>query len=299
VVEETDKWIYQSDGYDTLRNQENPMSKRPLTIADPGHFEFYCHSSPATVYPEEAHETVQICIPLENALYSVTRQSETGRKIVHHLGSRDVLVVPIGQPHSVTWRRQADIVSLQVSEAFIASALDVSRLRVPEAFTVRDPFISAAAAELRASLCAEGRPNLIFAEAIATTIAYRIGTGAKANGGIRAKDSAPAFSGRDLARIERFIEEGLDQPITVSMLAKLSGLSMWHFMRRFNASHGMSPHSFVTRRRLLRAGTLLSSTKLSIAEIALEIGMTHSHLSRTFLKQFGVSPREFRRLRQE
>jgi AraC family transcriptional regulator len=251
------------------------------------------------VYPEEIHDTVQICVPLARALYSVVRQSETGRRLVHHLGSRDTLVVPAGQPHSVNWRRQANVVSLQVSDAFIAHALGVSRLHLPDTFTVRDPFISAAAAELHDSLCVEGRPNLVFAEAIATLIVCRIGARTPGNGGIRAKELVPAFSASELARIERFIEERLDQTITVAMLANLTGLSMWHFMRRFNASHGLSPHNFVALRRLLRARELLSDTKLSVSDIALEVGMTHSHLSRSFLLRFGLSPREFRRQRHK
>jgi AraC family transcriptional regulator len=270
------------------------MIKRPIVLADPGRFEMLCHSSPATMYPEEEHTTVQICIPLEYALYTLVRQSETGRRLVHHLGSRDVLAVPIGQPHAVTWRRQADIVSLQLTEAFIGRSLGVSHLRIPDSFTVRDPFISAAAASLRDSLRIDGQPSIAYAEAIATAIAFRIAMHSNGNRGIRAKERAPAFSGRELARIERFIDERLDEPISVAMLASVAGLSMWHFMRRFNASHGLSPHHFITQRRLLRARELLLGTALSITEIALEIGMTHSHLSRSFLRQFGHSPREYR-----
>src|SRR5579864_3043016 len=135
------------------------MSKRPLIFSDPGHFEIYCHFSPPVVYPEETHETVQICVPLEHALYNVTRQSETGRALVHHLGARDVLAVPVGQPHSVNWRRPADVVSLQISESFIAEALGAPSLQLQDSFTLRDPFISAAAAQLRMSLRAEGRPS--------------------------------------------------------------------------------------------------------------------------------------------
>jgi len=72
------------------------------------------------------------------------------------------------------------------------------------------------------------------------------------------------------------------------------GLSMWHFLRRFSASHGLSPHAFITQRRLARAKELLAKTNLSIVEIALAVGMSHSHFSRTFLAQFGMAPREFR-----
>jgi AraC family transcriptional regulator len=273
------------------------MNQRPLTISQPGQFDLYCHRSPVTVYPEEAHDTIQVCIPLERALYSVVRQSETGQRLIHHLGARDVLAIPIGQTHTVHWRRTADIVSLQLSAAFLARALGVSHLCIPDTFTVRDAFISAAAGELRNAVHAAGQPSLAYAEAIATTIAYRVGLQAAANRGIRAKERVPAFSARELGRIDSFISERLDQPISVSMLAELTGLSLWHFMRRFNASPGMSPHEFITRRRLSRARTLLADSRLSVSAIALEIGMTHSHLSRTFLKQFGLSPREFRRQR--
>jgi AraC family transcriptional regulator len=279
----------------SAKDDRIPMSQRPLTRNDPGQFELYCHSSPATVYPEETHATIQICIPLENALYDVIRQSETGRRVVHHLGSRDVLALPIGQPHSVMWRRQADIVSFHMSEDFIAHALGVGRLQLADTFTVRDPFISAAAAELRSSLKVAGRLSPIFAEAIATLVAYRIGLCARQHTGIRTAARAAAFTGRELIRIERYIEDRLHQCITVSMLADLTGLSLWHFMRRFNASRGLSLHGYITQRRLLRARKLLADTDLSVVRIALETGMTHSHLSRSFSRQFGIAPREFRR----
>jgi AraC family transcriptional regulator len=273
------------------------MSKWPPMFSDPGRFEINCHFSPPTVYPEETHETVEICVPLERALYNVTCQSETGRALVYYLGARDVLAVPVGQPHSVDWRRSADIVSLHMSEAFIARALGLPSLHLQDMFTLRDPFISAAAAQLRMSLRADGRPSLAFAEAMATAIAYRVGLGAARGRGIRAGESVRALSASQLARIERFIEEHLDQPISLAALAELVGLSMWHFMRCFNASHGLSPREVITERRLARAQRLLSDSKLTITEVALEIGMSHSHFSRSFLRRYGLSPREYRRQR--
>jgi AraC-like DNA-binding protein len=273
------------------------MKTRPLTFADPGRFELYCHHSPPTTYPEESHETVQICVPMPRALYSVIRQSETGRSLVQHLGARDVLVLPVGQPHGVAWRRSADIVSLQLSRHFIAEALGVAELRLEDTFALRDPFITAAADQLRTSLRGGEPISPAFAEAIATVIAHRVG--------LRAGTAAPgerknvqALSGPHLARIEYFIEQHLDQPISLTTLAQQSSLSLWHFTRRFHASHGVTPHAFITERRLARAQTLLTGSRLSITEIALEVGMSHSHFSRSFLQRFGVSPREFRRQTQ-
>jgi AraC family transcriptional regulator len=104
-----------------------------------------------------------------------------------------------------------------------------------------------------------------------------------------------ALSRRQLAAVERRIDETLDQTITVPDLADVAGMSTWHFMRRFFASHGVSPHEYVTQKRLARARSLLSETPTSITEIALEIGMSHSHFSRTFLQHCGMSPREYRK----
>ncbi len=273
---------------------------RPLTFADPGRFEVYCHHSPPTVYPEEIHDTVQVCIPLEHAVYRVTRSSESGRTLVHNLGSRDVLVVPTGQPHAVTWRRPADVVSLQLSEAFITQALGVQTLSLPDAFTVRDAFISAAADQLRSVLRAEGGVSPAFAEAMATAIAYRVAVAGPAVGsGLRGTDRASPLSTVQLGRLEAFIDEHLDEPISLGKLAESLGMSTWHFMRRFNASHGISPHAFITQRRLDRAQVLLATSRLPITAIALEVGLSHSHFSRTFLAKAGLSPREYRRLRRD
>jgi AraC family transcriptional regulator len=271
---------------------------RPLTFADPGRFEIYCHHSPPTIYPEETHETVQVCVPLEGALYQVIRSSETGRSLLHTLGSRDVLVVPAGQPHAVTWRRPADVVSLQLSGRFISQALGLSNLSLPDTFTVRDTFVSAAAAQLRTVLRAEGGVSPAFAEAMATAIAYRVAVAGPTNGGrIGGTDRGAALSKQQLTRIEGFIDEHLDEPIPVTRLAELLGMSTWHFMRRFHASHGTSPHAFITQRRVERAQALLANPTLSITAIALEVGLSHSHFSRAFLANVGVSPREYRRQR--
>jgi len=268
--------------------------RRPIIHEEPGRFELYCHNSPPTSYPEETHRTIQVCVPLERALYSVVRQSEAGRNLVHQLGARDILVLPIGQPHSVVWRRTADIVSLQLSERFVAEALDIPKLKLADTFTLRDPFISTVARELRQSLVAGGPPSPAFAEAVATLIAYRVGMAGNRNGVVGIGRTIQAFSSASLDRIERYIADHLDQRISLSDLASQVNVSLWHFIRRFHASHGISPHAYIAERRFDRARRLLAESRMSITEIAIEVGMSHSHFSRSFLKRFGVSPSEFR-----
>jgi AraC family transcriptional regulator len=271
------------------------MDQRPLTFADPGQFEVYCHHSGPTLHTEEMRGTLQICVPLEGARYSVVRHSETGRAITQHLGARDILVIPTGQPHAIDWRRPADIVSLQLTESFVAHALGVPRLPVRDTFTVRDPFISAAARQLRMALAADRHMSPAFAAAIATAITFRVASAAPSGPQVRSPESAPALRMHQLALVEQYVDEHLGEPVTLAALANLLGLSQWHFMRCFKSSHGLSAHEFVTQRRLARAQALLMRSELSITDVALEVGMSHSHFSRTFLRRCGVSPREYRR----
>jgi AraC family transcriptional regulator len=102
---------------------------------------------------------------------------------------------------------------------------------------------------------------------------------------------APAL----LHRIERYIDENLERPIGLPELATVAGLSRWHFLRLFRKTVGVSPHDYVTQRRLERAKHLLRTTDRSVMDIAAEVGMTHSHFSRVFSRKLGVTPTAFRR----
>jgi len=270
-------------------------SRRPTLFVEPGMFELYCHRSSPTVYPEETHETFQICIPLAGAHYGVVRHSETGSRLEHNLGARDILIVPRQQQHAVHWRKTADIVSLQFSDDFVSQALHADGMRFADARTVRDPLISASAAMLEASLAAGDELPPAVASAFATLLVYRISTHALDHRGRVSTKPVTALSATELRRLDRYIEERLDQAITLADLAACLGMSLWHFSRRFEAAQGATPHAYVASKRLRRAKDLLANSELQVVDIALEVGMTHSHFSRTFLRSFGLTPTEFRR----
>jgi AraC family transcriptional regulator len=98
-----------------------------------------------------------------------------------------------------------------------------------------------------------------------------------------------------LCRLEQYIDENLERQFGLPELATIAGLSRWHFLRLFRETVGVSPHDYVTQRRLERAQHLLRTTGRSVMDIAGEVGMTHSHFSRVFARRLGVTPTEFRR----
>jgi AraC family transcriptional regulator len=91
------------------------------------------------------------------------------------------------------------------------------------------------------------------------------------------------------------IEARLTDPLTLERLSAEAGLNPTHFSRAFKQSLGESPHRHLVRRRLERARELLVGTRLSILEVALEVGYgSPSHFATAFRKATGLSPRQYR-----
>jgi AraC family transcriptional regulator len=99
-------------------------------------------------------------------------------------------------------------------------------------------------------------------------------------------------------RALEFIESHLNQSFTLDQLADALGMSMFYFCRQFKHSMGITPHQYVTRRRIERAKELLWHSKLSITEIALQVGFaTPSAFSQVFRRSTGMTPKAFRQQR--
>ena len=99
-----------------------------------------------------------------------------------------------------------------------------------------------------------------------------------------------------LRRIKEFVDVHISKGIGISELARLVGLSQFHFIRAFKHSVGLSPYQYVLSERIIVAKELLSQRDRSIADVALAVGFSDaSQLSRVFRKLVGVTPAAFRR----
>ncbi|MDO9321109.1 MAG: helix-turn-helix domain-containing protein [Pseudomonas sp.] len=92
-----------------------------------------------------------------------------------------------------------------------------------------------------------------------------------------------------------YIEQHLDQPLSIDQLAQSVALSPYHFARMFSASFGLPPHRYVLSRRLQRGAQLLRHSRLAVGEIALACGFASaSHFSNRFRASFQATPGQYR-----
>ncbi|WP_105619854.1 AraC family transcriptional regulator [Vallitalea okinawensis] len=92
-----------------------------------------------------------------------------------------------------------------------------------------------------------------------------------------------------------YIEENLDQEITVENLAEISLCSKFHFHRLFKAMVGIGVMEYVRKRRLTIAAQKLHYTCESIINIAMDVGYnSHTAFTRAFKGLYDLSPIEYR-----
>jgi transcriptional regulator GlxA family with amidase domain len=93
-----------------------------------------------------------------------------------------------------------------------------------------------------------------------------------------------------------WIMSNLDQPHTVTTLARRSAMSTRTFARRFVEETGTTPMQWITDQRVLYARRLLEATDLDVDRIAGQAGFgTATLLRHHFRRVIGVTPSDYRR----
>jgi len=109
--------------------------------------------------------------------------------------------------------------------------------------------------------------------------------------------SCPSWPQR-FARVRDYIEHNLGEAISLEDLARVAGISRFHFARQFRAGTGESPMGYLVRTRVERAKALLCDSQTRVADISAELGFAdQSHFTRTFRRLVGVPPSAYRPMR--
>jgi AraC-like DNA-binding protein len=98
---------------------------------------------------------------------------------------------------------------------------------------------------------------------------------------------------------EEIILQKLDNPPSLSELARLVGLNECTLKRGFRYCFGTSVFSYMRNYKLEQARKMLEAGEMNITEIARVMGYTsRSPFAAAFRKQFGVNPKQYQKLRK-
>jgi AraC family transcriptional regulator len=173
--------------------------------------------------------------------------------------------------------------------------LDAARIGLEPRFQFHDPQIEHVAWALEAEH-RNGAPNGgLYTECLGLALAVHLLGRYKSSIGLKR-----GLSRIQLRRVTAYIENNIEQNLSLSTLAKIAHLSASHFKTMFKRSTGFAVHEYVIRRRVDRAKQLLTRGDLAASQVAAEAGFSHqSHMARAMRRVLGVTPRVIARSSRE
>jgi transcriptional regulator GlxA family with amidase domain len=93
-----------------------------------------------------------------------------------------------------------------------------------------------------------------------------------------------------------YLKNHFRENVSVKKLAQLSDLSVRQFERKFKAAFNTMPHQFLIKLRVHMACDMLRNHRLSVAEIAVDLGFyDQSAFAQHFKKYMGYTPLQYRK----
>ena len=101
---------------------------------------------------------------------------------------------------------------------------------------------------------------------------------------------------RTLAQTRRYMEEHLDEALTIPVLSRRACLSATTFKEGFRQLYGLPVHAWLRKRRMERAAELLHTPGSSLEGVAKAVGYSSvSQFAAAFRRQYGVTPGRYRK----
>lgn len=126
-------------------------------------------------------------------------------------------------------------------------------------------------------LSARDRDTLWWEERMVLLLGTLIDGERRLRGRAQHLDATKPSTRRELLRrvlmASDFIQSAYDEPISLGDVAAAAHLSRFHLVRLFHQIHGVAPHAYLIRKRVMVAQRLIGRTQLGLAEIAERTGL--------------------------
>ncbi|MGP1373755.1 MAG: helix-turn-helix domain-containing protein [Almyronema sp.] len=227
-------------------------------------------------------------------------QAQAGQTYTGLYRQGDATLTPADTPFFARWQGEEEVLQIQLTAAFVQSVAsetlnqNADCLTLQPQFQIRNPQIAAIATLLLNETNPTPSSEHLYIDSLANVLAVQL-----LRHHATTQPQVPSYEGGlpppQLRQVLAYIDAYLTQDIKLADLAKLIGLSPFHFSRLFKQSLGISPYQYLIQQRVERAKRLLKHSDQAIVEIALACGFnSHSHLSKQFRQLTGTTPKAYR-----
>lgn len=235
------------------------------------------------IVPADRH-FLDVCLDGDISTYSEDNDSPSP------CPPRSFSLLPAGKTRRLMVNRTGRTLRISFTTAFATQAgLDQAALRAPIRHRLDSALLGAANISFD-HLTRRGKDaSAVELNALALTMLARL---------THFLNPAPtkAETSNPVRRAISFIEKNLSMPLPIAQVAEHAGSSPYHFCRIFRNAMNVSPHQYITIRRIELAKRLMEETEESLAEIAYRAGFgSQSHMTTTFKRVVNETPGQIRR----
>ncbi|MDU0371893.1 helix-turn-helix domain-containing protein [Hymenobacter endophyticus] len=249
----------------------------------------------AMAMPAHAHD--QHVLIIHQGSQPVRSSRQNGSRTEEELfRAGDAGLYPAGEYGATAWHGPADIIQLHLNPQALEHRVSQqgSKFILRDRFRFEDGLLTQLGRQLLMAAGSRHALGLLYVESLTNALCYQL----LEHHATQQRRPAPGrtLSGPILARIEAYLEDTMEQVVTVEALAELANLSVFHFTRCFRHTTGQSPYQYVLGWKIRRAQHLLRAGELPVAAVGEVLGFASpAHFAAAFKRATGHTPRDFQR----
>lgn len=244
----------------------------------------------------------EVNMSIKGSLFT-ERHTSNGKNRNDVADENSMCLMPFGQTYSAHWQNEYELVSVDFSPKYLSKM--TQEMNISSKVELKDTVLQQKdllVQQLSLAFLTEAEKketaSRLYSESIAHTLMFHlIKNYSTAN--FQEKLLSGGLSGNKLRRVTDFINDNLEQDLTLTEIAQVAGLSHFHFARAFRKTMGITPQQYITNRRIEKAKELLAKSDLPIVEIGFQTGFKNqSHFTTLFRKITSLTPKLWREVKQ-
>jgi AraC family transcriptional regulator len=255
------------------------------------------HQQSALDLPEQIGSQHILCVHQFQQKTQLERSLD-GKRRIEEVGCGEIAIIPAQVAHQLRWQTPGDFTLVMVEPAHLhritQPSVDVENFELKPQTAILDPLVYQIVQALKSELELGGVGGQLMVESLTTSLFIHL-LRRYATRKLNIPEYTGGLSKAQIRSVMTFIEEHLEQNLSLDAIANLVQLSPHYFASLFKQSVGQSPHQYILQSRIERSKQLLRQPELTIAQVAQCVGFQNqSHFTTAFRRIVGCPPKGYR-----